>query len=74
VKTVRHWIGGVTSAGSSTRRGPVGNPATGRQQAEVLLADAADEPSDHRCVAHGADLRRGDRPTPDGMGADLHRR
>jgi malonate-semialdehyde dehydrogenase (acetylating) / methylmalonate-semialdehyde dehydrogenase len=42
VKTITHWIGGAATSGSSTRTGPVWNPATGRQQAEVLLAEPAD--------------------------------
>jgi malonate-semialdehyde dehydrogenase (acetylating) / methylmalonate-semialdehyde dehydrogenase len=42
VRTVTHWIGGKPATGTSTRTGPVWNPATGEQQAEVLLANAAD--------------------------------
>jgi malonate-semialdehyde dehydrogenase (acetylating)/methylmalonate-semialdehyde dehydrogenase len=42
VKTINHWIGGKTTAGSGTRRSPVWNPATGQQQAEVALASTAD--------------------------------
>jgi malonate-semialdehyde dehydrogenase (acetylating) / methylmalonate-semialdehyde dehydrogenase len=42
MRTVEHWIDGRSTAGSSTRRGPVWNPATGEQQAEVLLAEPAD--------------------------------
>jgi malonate-semialdehyde dehydrogenase (acetylating) / methylmalonate-semialdehyde dehydrogenase len=42
VKTIEHWIGGAETAGSSTRRGKVWNPATGEQQAEVLLAEPSD--------------------------------
>ncbi len=40
--TIEHWIGGSTTAGRSNRRAPVYNPATGAQQAEVLLAEPAD--------------------------------
>ena len=40
--TIEHWIGGGTTAGAGTRRGTVFNPATGRPQHEVVLADAAD--------------------------------
>jgi len=40
--TIEHWIGGEFTAGASTRRGAVFNPATGRQQHEVVLAAAAD--------------------------------
>jgi malonate-semialdehyde dehydrogenase (acetylating)/methylmalonate-semialdehyde dehydrogenase len=39
---VTHWIGGKPVTGRSTRTGPVWNPATGEQQAEVLLADVED--------------------------------
>jgi malonate-semialdehyde dehydrogenase (acetylating)/methylmalonate-semialdehyde dehydrogenase len=40
--TIEHWIGGSSTVGSSTRRSPVFNPATGQQQAEVVLAETAD--------------------------------
>jgi malonate-semialdehyde dehydrogenase (acetylating)/methylmalonate-semialdehyde dehydrogenase len=42
VTTIEHWIGGTFTGGAATRRGPVYNPATGQQQHEVLLAEAAD--------------------------------
>jgi malonate-semialdehyde dehydrogenase (acetylating)/methylmalonate-semialdehyde dehydrogenase len=42
VKTIEHWIAGKSSPGSSGRTAPVFNPATGGQQAEVVLADAVD--------------------------------
>jgi len=42
VRTVTHWIGGKPTEGTSTRRSPVFNPATGQQQAEVALASAAE--------------------------------
>ena len=42
MKTIQHWIGGSATSGASTRTAPVWNPATGEQQAEVLLADPAD--------------------------------
>jgi malonate-semialdehyde dehydrogenase (acetylating)/methylmalonate-semialdehyde dehydrogenase len=42
VRTIEHWIAGKPSAGTSDRTAPVFNPATGAQQAEVLLASAAD--------------------------------
>ena len=42
MRTIEHWIGGVATAGAGTRRGPVWNPATGAQQAEVVLAEPAD--------------------------------
>jgi malonate-semialdehyde dehydrogenase (acetylating)/methylmalonate-semialdehyde dehydrogenase len=40
--TIEHWIGGEFTAGASTRRGAVYNPATGHQQHEVMLASDAD--------------------------------
>ena len=42
MRTVSHWIGGKPATGASTRTSPVWNPATGQQQAEVLLAGTAD--------------------------------
>jgi malonate-semialdehyde dehydrogenase (acetylating)/methylmalonate-semialdehyde dehydrogenase len=42
VRTITHWIGGKPVAGELTRTSPVWNPATGAQQAEVLLASTAD--------------------------------
>ncbi|WP_127503659.1 CoA-acylating methylmalonate-semialdehyde dehydrogenase [Actinoplanes solisilvae] len=40
--TIEHWIDGEFTAGSGGRRAPVFNPATGRQQHEVVLATEAD--------------------------------
>ncbi len=42
MKTIDHWIGGKPTAGTAQRAGAVFNPATGRQQAEVALADGSD--------------------------------
>jgi malonate-semialdehyde dehydrogenase (acetylating) / methylmalonate-semialdehyde dehydrogenase len=42
VRTIQHWIGGSPATGASTRSGPVWNPATGEQQARVLLAEPSD--------------------------------
>ncbi len=42
MKTIQHWIGGNLSMGVSSRTAPVWNPATGEQQAQVLLAEKAD--------------------------------
>ena len=39
---IAHWIGGAEYAGASGRTGPVFNPATGEQSAEVALASAAE--------------------------------
>jgi malonate-semialdehyde dehydrogenase (acetylating)/methylmalonate-semialdehyde dehydrogenase len=41
-KTIQHRIGGLETPGGSTRTAPVWNPATGEQQAQVLLAERAD--------------------------------
>jgi malonate-semialdehyde dehydrogenase (acetylating) / methylmalonate-semialdehyde dehydrogenase len=41
-RTIRHRIGGEEASGSSSRTSPVWDPATGEQQAEVVLADSAD--------------------------------
>jgi malonate-semialdehyde dehydrogenase (acetylating)/methylmalonate-semialdehyde dehydrogenase len=42
LRTITHWIDGRPAAGASSDRSPVWDPATGAQQAEVALADAAD--------------------------------
>jgi malonate-semialdehyde dehydrogenase (acetylating)/methylmalonate-semialdehyde dehydrogenase len=42
MRTIEHWIAGKPTAGESGRRGVVWNPATGDQQAEVVLATAGD--------------------------------
>ena len=42
MRTIEHWIGGKPCSADSSRTSPVWNPATGSQQAEVLLASAAD--------------------------------
>jgi len=42
VRTIQHWIAGQLTTGESGRTAPVWNPATGEQQAEVLLAESAD--------------------------------
>ena len=38
MRTINHWIDGEAVEGTSGRTGPVWNPATGEQQAEVDLA------------------------------------
>src|SRR6186997_191692 len=40
-RTIQHWIADSETTGASTRYGPVWNPATGVQQAQVALAAAA---------------------------------
>ncbi|MFL6098011.1 MAG: aldehyde dehydrogenase family protein, partial [Blastococcus sp.] len=42
MRTIQHWIDGAETRGSSMRTQAVFNPATGEQQAEVLLADQSD--------------------------------
>ncbi len=42
MRTIEHWINGGHTAGAATRYGPVWNPATGEQQAQVVLAETAD--------------------------------
>ncbi|MDP9221354.1 MAG: CoA-acylating methylmalonate-semialdehyde dehydrogenase [Actinomycetota bacterium] len=42
MRTIEHWIGGGSTAGASTRSAAVYNPATGAQQADVLLAEVSD--------------------------------
>jgi malonate-semialdehyde dehydrogenase (acetylating)/methylmalonate-semialdehyde dehydrogenase len=42
VRTIQHWIDGALTGAGSTRVSPVFDPATGEQQGEVLLAEAAD--------------------------------
>src|SRR6201986_2473077 len=42
MRTIQHWIAGSETTGASTRYGPVWNPATGEQQAQVALAEPAD--------------------------------
>jgi len=42
LRTIQHRIGGQETAGASTRTAPVWDPATGQQQAEVLLAERED--------------------------------
>ncbi|MBC8093647.1 MAG: aldehyde dehydrogenase family protein, partial [Pseudonocardia sp.] len=42
MRTITHWIDGKPTPGTSGRTAPVWNPATGAQQAEVVLADTAD--------------------------------
>jgi malonate-semialdehyde dehydrogenase (acetylating) / methylmalonate-semialdehyde dehydrogenase len=42
LRTIGHRIGGKETSGASGRTSPVWDPATGEQQAEVLLAEPAD--------------------------------
>ncbi len=51
MRTITHWIGGKPVAGESGRTGPVWNPATGAQQAEVPLAGPAEVDAAVRAAA-----------------------
>ncbi|WP_409495505.1 CoA-acylating methylmalonate-semialdehyde dehydrogenase [Amycolatopsis sp. cmx-11-12] len=42
MKTIDHWINGTATTAGSTRTAPVYDPAVGRPQAEVLLAEPSD--------------------------------
>src|SRR5579864_5890757 len=42
MRNIQHWIAGSETSGASTRFGPVWDPATGAQQAQVALAEPAD--------------------------------
>ena len=42
MRTIQHWMAGSETTGASRRWGPVWNPATGEQQAQVALAEPAD--------------------------------
>ena len=42
MRTIDHWINGTTVASTSGNHGPVFNPATGEQQAQVGLASVSE--------------------------------
>ncbi|MET0765069.1 MAG: CoA-acylating methylmalonate-semialdehyde dehydrogenase [Blastococcus sp.] len=42
MRSIEHWIGGKTTSGTPSGTAPVWDPATGSQQAEVVLGSAAD--------------------------------
>ena len=42
MRTIPHWVAGSETTGASRRFGPVYNPATGAQQAQVALAEPSD--------------------------------
>jgi malonate-semialdehyde dehydrogenase (acetylating)/methylmalonate-semialdehyde dehydrogenase len=52
VRTIKHWIDGAETRGTSSRTSPVFDPATGERQAEVVLAESSDV---DRAVAAAAD-------------------
>src|SRR5215470_6362366 len=61
VETVPLWIGGQTVVGTSTRSGPVYNPATGQIARRVVYANAADVDAAVRAAQAAAPAWR-DRP------------
>jgi malonate-semialdehyde dehydrogenase (acetylating)/methylmalonate-semialdehyde dehydrogenase len=56
VRTIGHWIAGKPTSGVSDRTAPVFNPATGAQQAEVVLADAVDVEAAVAAAGHAFDV------------------
>jgi malonate-semialdehyde dehydrogenase (acetylating)/methylmalonate-semialdehyde dehydrogenase len=56
LRTIRHRIAGEETSGGSTRTAPVWDPATGRQQAEVPLAEAAAVQAARRAFETGGDV------------------
>ncbi len=42
MRTIEHWIAGNSTAGDAARTAPVFNPATGAEQARVVLGSTAD--------------------------------
>ena len=58
VRTVQHWIAGSETTGAWTRFGPVYNPATGEQQAQVALATPADVDAAVQAAAKAFDAWR----------------
>ncbi|SEF32020.1 malonate-semialdehyde dehydrogenase (acetylating) / methylmalonate-semialdehyde dehydrogenase [Amycolatopsis pretoriensis] len=42
MNTIEHWIDGTATSAGSTRTAPVFDPATGKRQSDVLLAEASD--------------------------------
>jgi malonate-semialdehyde dehydrogenase (acetylating) / methylmalonate-semialdehyde dehydrogenase len=51
MRTIGHWVGGKPVEGGSGRFGPVYNPATGEQQAEVAFASAEEVDAAVRAAA-----------------------
>ena len=58
IKTIQHRIGGAETPGASTRTAPIWDPATGGQQAQVLLAEPRDRGQRGR-ARHAARRRLG---------------
>ncbi len=68
MRTIPHFIGGRETPGRSGRRGPVFNPATGEQQAEVDFASAEEV---DQAVAIAAAAARAWGASPLGKRADV---
>ena len=65
LKTIQHRIGGAETPGSSTRTAPVYDPATGAEQAQVLLAERGRRRRRGGRRAHGLrELEGGQRRPP----------
>jgi malonate-semialdehyde dehydrogenase (acetylating)/methylmalonate-semialdehyde dehydrogenase len=54
MRSIGHWVGGKPVEGTSGRTGPVYNPATGEQQAEVAFASAEEVDSAVKAAAAAA--------------------
>jgi malonate-semialdehyde dehydrogenase (acetylating)/methylmalonate-semialdehyde dehydrogenase len=52
MRTIQHWIAGRATSGPQNRRAPVYNPATGAQQAQVVLGSTEDV---HSAIAAARD-------------------
>ena len=71
MRNIQHWIAGSETSGASTRFGPVWDPATGAQQAQVALAEPADVDA---AVAAAAKAFDSWRDRPERTTGDVHRR
>jgi len=58
MREIGHWIGGAETPGTSGRRGPVFQPATGEVQAQVVYADATDVDAAVQAATKAADAWR----------------
>jgi malonate-semialdehyde dehydrogenase (acetylating) / methylmalonate-semialdehyde dehydrogenase len=58
MRTIQHWIAGSETTGTSTRFGPVYDPASGERQAQVALATAADVDTAVQAAAKAFDAWR----------------
>jgi malonate-semialdehyde dehydrogenase (acetylating)/methylmalonate-semialdehyde dehydrogenase len=58
MREIGHWIGGAETPGTSGRKGPVFQPATGEVQAEVAYADTVDVDAAVQAAAKASDAWR----------------